>query len=69
MGRSMATPLCGRSPRTSRSSFLPYSGPDAVDRSKWKGHLAPPDNLHPASVQMEVDVEKFEDVFVRLMSH
>ena len=49
--------------------FLPYSGPNPVDRSKWRGHLTPPAHLHPASVQMEVDVEKFEDMFVDLMSH
>jgi purine nucleosidase len=49
--------------------FLPYSGPDGPDRSKWIGHLSPPANLHPASVQTEVDIKKFEDVFVSLMSH
>ena len=48
--------------------FLAYSGPDAVDRGKWIGHLKPPVHLHPASVQMEVDVQKFEDTFVALMS-
>lgn len=47
--------------------FLPYSGPDAPDREKWLSHLAPPPQLHPASVQMEVDVKKFEDIFVRVM--
>jgi hypothetical protein len=40
-----------------------------VDKEKWKGHLIPPAHLHPASVQMEVDVEKFEKIFVYLMSH
>jgi inosine-uridine nucleoside N-ribohydrolase len=49
--------------------FLPYSGPDGVDRSKWISHLNPPEDLHPASVQMEVDVPKFEKIFVDLMSH
>jgi purine nucleosidase len=49
--------------------FLPYSGPDGVDREKWKGHLVPPAHLHAASVQMEVDVPKFENIFVDLMSH
>ena len=49
--------------------FLAYSGPDAVDREKWKGHLAPPGHLHPATVQMEVDATKFENIFVDLMSH
>jgi len=47
--------------------FLPYSGPDAPDREKWLSHLTPPPQLHPASVQMEVDVKKFEDIFVRVM--
>lgn len=49
--------------------FLPYSGPDAVAREKWKGHLEPPAQLHPATVQMEVDAAKFENIFVGLMSH
>lgn len=49
--------------------FLPYSGPRPVDKTKWKGHLVPPPHLYPASVQMEVDVEKFEKLFVDLMSH
>ena len=48
--------------------FLPYSGPRPVDKEKWRGHLTPPAHLHPASVQMEVDVEKFEKIFVDLMS-
>jgi inosine-uridine nucleoside N-ribohydrolase len=49
--------------------FLPYSGPEAVDREKWKGHLKPPAQLHPAKVQMEVDKGRFENIFVDLMSH
>jgi len=49
--------------------FLPYSGPSPVDLTKWRGHLTPPAQLHPASVQMEVDDKKFEDLFVELMSH
>jgi inosine-uridine nucleoside N-ribohydrolase len=49
--------------------FLPYSGPGGPDREKWKGHLTPPSQLHPARVQMEVDVEKFDNIFVDLMSH
>jgi purine nucleosidase len=49
--------------------FLAYSGPQSPDRAKWLGHLTPPSQLHPASVQMEVDVKKFEDMFVDLMSH
>ena len=49
--------------------FLPYSGPGGPDRDKWIGHLMPPPQLHPASVQMEVDKTKFEKIFVDLMSH
>src|SRR5579872_3406 len=49
--------------------FLPYSGPDAVDFEKWKDHLTPPAQLHPASVQLTVDRKKFESMFVDLMSH
>jgi purine nucleosidase len=49
--------------------FLPYSGPRPPDRSKWMGHLTPPVQLHPASVQTEVDAQKFDDLFVRIMTH
>lgn len=49
--------------------FLAYSGPKGVEREKWLGHLTPPAHLHPASVQMEADVQKFEKIFVELMSH
>lgn len=49
--------------------FLPYSGPRAVDTARWKDHLTPPPQLHPAEVQTEVDVRRFEDLFVELMSH
>jgi inosine-uridine nucleoside N-ribohydrolase len=49
--------------------FLAYSGPQGPDREKWLGHLAPPTQLHPASVQLDVDVKKFEDIFVELMAH
>ena len=48
--------------------FLPYSGPGGPNPAKWAGHLVPPPQLHPASVQMEVDTKKFEDIFVSLMS-
>jgi purine nucleosidase len=51
------------------SFFLPYSGPDGADHSKWVGHLSPPAHLHPASVQMEVDAQRFNDLFVTLMCH
>jgi purine nucleosidase len=49
--------------------FQPYSGPGAVDTAKWKDHLTAPSHLHPAEVQTEVDVQKFESLFVELMSH
>ena len=49
--------------------FQPYSGPGVVDTAKWKEHLTPPSHLHPAEVQLDVDVRKFEDLFVELMSH
>ncbi|MGH9503736.1 MAG: nucleoside hydrolase [Terriglobales bacterium] len=49
--------------------FLPYSGPDGPDREKWLSQLIPPAQLHPASVQTEVDVKKFEDIFVEVMGH
>lgn len=48
--------------------FQPYSGPRAVDTAKWKDHLIPPVQLHPAEVQTEVDAQKFEKIFVDLMS-
>jgi purine nucleosidase len=50
------------------SFFEAYSGPDPPDAAKWKGHLAPPAHLHPATVHMEVDIPRFEQVFVDLMS-
>jgi inosine-uridine nucleoside N-ribohydrolase len=49
--------------------FLPYSGPNPPDPAKWERHLKPPPQLHPASVQMEVDAAKFERLFVDIMSH
>jgi purine nucleosidase len=49
--------------------FLPYSGPHGPDRAKWMGHLQPPPQLQPAEVQMEVNVPRFEETFVDLMSH
>jgi inosine-uridine nucleoside N-ribohydrolase len=48
--------------------FLPYSGPAGVDLDKWRAHLQPPSHLHPATVHMQVDLQKFERVFVDLMS-
>jgi purine nucleosidase len=47
--------------------FLPYSGPGGPDKAAWSGHLVPPAWLSPASVQVEVDEERFEDLFVRVM--
>ena len=38
------------------------------DRGKWMEHLTHPVQLHPASVQLEVDFEKFEKIFVDMMS-
>jgi inosine-uridine nucleoside N-ribohydrolase len=49
--------------------FLPYSGPRPVDKEKWAEHMSPPPQLHRASVQMEVDSKRFEDIFINLMSH
>lgn len=56
-------------PKEIPTFFLPYSGPRPRDDAKWIGHLKPPEQLHPASVEMKVDVAKFENIFVDLMSH
>ena len=48
--------------------FLPYSGPRPPDLEKWASHLKPPDWLQPANVQLQADVKKFEDVFVKSLS-
>jgi len=48
--------------------FLPYSGPRPRDDAKWQDHLTPPEQLHPANVETKVNVAKFEEVFVNLMS-
>ena len=58
-----------KEPKDVPTFFLPYSGPNPPDRAKWKSHLTPPSQLHPASVQTEVDAGKFNDLFVRIMSH
>lgn len=55
-------------PEGTPTFFMPYSGPDGVDAAKWQGHLRPPSHLRPATVHMEVDVPRFEDTFVELMS-
>ena len=54
-------------PEGSPSFFLPNSGPGGVDPEAWAGHLEPPVHLQPATVQMELDIERFEAVFVELM--
>jgi inosine-uridine nucleoside N-ribohydrolase len=56
-----------KQPKEVPTFFLPYSGPRPRDDAKWHDHLMPTEQLHPARV--EVDVAKFEDVFVNLMSH
>jgi inosine-uridine nucleoside N-ribohydrolase len=57
-----------KKPENLPTFFMPYSGPRPVDREKWMGHVTPPAGLHPASVQTEVDVEKFMRFFVMSMS-
>jgi inosine-uridine nucleoside N-ribohydrolase len=58
-----------KQPKEVSTFFLPYSGPRPRDDSKWHDHLIPPEQLHPARVEVGVDVAKFENVFVNLMSH
>lgn len=48
--------------------FMSYSGPGPLDREAWARLLEPPAHLRPATVQMEVDRARFEDLFVELMS-
>ena len=67
-GPSYGHTLIWKKPDAVPEFFLPYSGPDGADRSKWAGHLTPPAHLHPASVQIDVDAKKFESVFVQMMS-
>jgi hypothetical protein len=50
------------------SFFLPYSGPDPVDLSKWRPHLEPPYNRQPARVYVEADVKKFRALVIELLS-
>ncbi|HUL32776.1 MAG TPA: nucleoside hydrolase [Candidatus Eisenbacteria bacterium] len=57
-----------KQPKGMPEFFLPYSGPNPPDRGKWKEHLQPPSQLTEATVQLEVDVPKFEREFVALMS-
>lgn len=58
-----------KQPKNVPDFFLPYSGLSKVDREKWKDHLQAPAFLHPASVQMEADKEKFYNLFVELLTH
>ena len=57
-----------RPPAGVPSFFEAYSGPDPPDPDQWKSHLTPPAHLHPATVHLEVDIPRFEQVFVDLMS-
>jgi inosine-uridine nucleoside N-ribohydrolase len=57
-----------RRPSDVPSFFLPYSGPEGVDRSKWLGHLNPLPGRTAATVYMDVDGERFERVFLDLMT-
>lgn len=68
-GPSYGDTLVWARPDGPPSFFLPHSGPGAVDRQKWASHWEPPDHLQPATVQMAADIERFEDLFVELMSH
>jgi len=68
-GPKYGTTVVWKQPKEVPVFFLPYSGPRPRDDAKWLSHLTPPEQLHPASVEMKVDVAKFEDVFVNLMSH
>ncbi len=49
------------------SFFLSYSGPGPIDLKQWEALMKPPAHLQPATVQMEFDVARFEDLFVELM--
>jgi len=57
-----------RRPQEPLTFFMSYSGPGALDREAWAGHLEPPAHLRPAEVQTKFDRERFEDLFVELMS-
>ncbi|MCY3927709.1 MAG: nucleoside hydrolase [Acidobacteria bacterium] len=49
--------------------FMAYSGPEGLDREAWADLLEPPAHLRAATVQREVDIARFEDLFVQFMSH
>jgi len=67
-GTTYGQTVVWKKPEEIPTFFLPYSGPRPVDREKWIGHLMPPAGVHPASVQTEVDAEKFMKFFVMSMS-
>ena len=55
-------------PREPLTFFMSYSGPGALDRDAWASLLDPPTHLQPAEVQMDFDRERFEGLFVEMMS-
>jgi inosine-uridine nucleoside N-ribohydrolase len=67
-GPSYGHTVVWKQPEDIPKFFLPYSGPGGPDRGKWAGHFIPPPNRRPASVQVQVNVGKFDDLFVTLMS-
>ena len=50
------------------SFFLPYSGPDPLNEEKWRPHRDPPFDRQRARVQVEVDSDRFRDLFVEVLS-
>lgn len=50
------------------SFFLPNSGPGGIDPKAWATIVEPPAHLRAATVQMKADRERFEDLFVELMT-
>jgi inosine-uridine nucleoside N-ribohydrolase len=60
--------LVWRKPEEPLAFFLSYSGPDPVDLTKWRPHLEPPYDRHPARAYQEIDAERFRALFVELLS-
>jgi inosine-uridine nucleoside N-ribohydrolase len=60
--------LVWREPEGTPRFFLPHSGPDPLDPAPWQGHLSPPLNRRPSRVPVEVDVQRFESLVVKLLS-
>lgn len=48
--------------------FLPYSGPDPLDEAKWRSHLDPPFDRQRARAQVDVDRDRFEKLFIEVLS-